>query len=454
MRARVLLAAPEVELRARLGRELQSSGYAVELASDEKRALRLATDSNFNLAIVAPGPSPTSLAMALELRDTVPAMIVLADGPNEIAHLRCLLPNVDEFLLKSSTEGALTDRVSELIALADGTAHELVPIPSILYIGRCKLDLAGHVFVDGSGREVALTRAESDLLKILARSPCQVLSRDKLRCAGRRAEPFDRSTDMLVARLRRKIEPDPKAPRFIVTVPGVGYKLMARPQPAEAQRVAVESTQPERRQITVLCCKLVGAMGFAVNFEPEDLIEITRDFQDAAVAAIAALGGTIASVTPDEIQAFFGYPEAHKDHAERAVSAGFNVVAEIGQLLSPKGEPLQARVAAATGLALVSQRQVIGEPYFIAAGICDLTEPNSVLATATTRSLLSGAFVCGEPERYVLAGVSDPVRGYRVTTRARCSKRANCSLWFTAGSLRGSTRDLMEAKALLEELAA
>src|SRR6202040_636374 len=108
---------------------------------------------------------------------------------------------------------------------ADGTAHELVPIPSILYIGHCKLDLAGHVFVDGSGREVALTRAESDLLKILARSPCQVLSRDKLRCAGRGAEPFDRSTDMLVARLRRKIEPDPKAPRFIVTVPGVGYKL-------------------------------------------------------------------------------------------------------------------------------------------------------------------------------------------------------------------------------------
>jgi two-component system, OmpR family, response regulator ResD len=197
MRARVLLAAPEVELRARLGRELQSSGYAVELASDEKRALRLATDSNFNLAIVAPGPSRTSLAMALELRDTVPAIIVLADGPNEIAHLRRSLPNVDEFLLKSSTEGALTDRVSELIALADGAAHELVPVRSILYIGRCKLDLAGHVFVDGSGREVALTRAESDLLKILARSPCQVLSRDKLRCAGRGAEPAARTCSLL-----------------------------------------------------------------------------------------------------------------------------------------------------------------------------------------------------------------------------------------------------------------
>ena len=323
MRQRVLLVAGEMDLRARFARELHLSGYAVELACDENRALRLAAAGNLQVAIVAPGPSPTSLAMMLELRDTVPKMIVLAEGPDEIARLRRLLPGVDEFLLRSSNEGALTARVGEMMALADSAAGEPVPVPNILRIEDCRLDLAGHVFVDAKGREVALTRAESDLLKELARSPCQVLSRDKLRraVAGRDADPFDRSIDMLVARLRRKIEPDPKVPRILVTVPGAGYKLIARPQCADARQSGAGPTEPERRQITALSCKIVGAMGFAVKLDPEDLIQITRNFQDAAVAAIAGMGGTIATVTPDEILALFGYPKAHEDDAERAVDA-------------------------------------------------------------------------------------------------------------------------------------
>ena len=122
MRQRVLLVAGEMDLRARFARELHLSGYAVELACDENRALRLAAAGNLQVAIVAPGPSPTSLAMMLELRDTVPKMIVLAEGPDEIARLRRLLPGVDEFLLKSSNEGALTARVGEMMALADNAA--------------------------------------------------------------------------------------------------------------------------------------------------------------------------------------------------------------------------------------------------------------------------------------------------------------------------------------------
>jgi DNA-binding response OmpR family regulator len=81
-----------------------------------------------------------------------------------------------------------------MIALADSAA-EHVSVPSIVYIGDCKLDLGGYVFVTPDGPEVALTRAESDLLKELVRNPCQVVSRDKLRyaIAGRGADPFDPS---------------------------------------------------------------------------------------------------------------------------------------------------------------------------------------------------------------------------------------------------------------------
>ena len=148
-------------------------------------------------------------------------------------------------------------------------------------------------------------------------------------------------------------------------------------------------------------------MGLAVDVDPEDLSQVTRNFQDAAVAAITGMGGTIATVTPDEILAFFGYPEAHEDDAERAVTAGLDAVAKIGQLVSPKGEPLQARVAVATGLALASQRQAVGEPLVIATEMCDKAAPNSVLVTASTRRFLSRAFVCEDPEQHALAGVSE-----------------------------------------------
>ena len=337
-------------------------------------------------------------------------MIVVAEGLNEIAGLRQSLPGVDEFISKSAT---LATRVSEMIARADSVASEHGSVPSVMHVGDCKLDLGGHVFIAPDGEEVALTRAESDLLKELVRNPCQVVSRDKLRyaVAGRGTDPFDRSMDMLVG---RKIEPDQKDPQFLLTVPGVGYKLMAR-TPAVARQFRAEPIEPERRQITALCCKLVGAVALAVEVDPEDLSRVTRNFQDAAVAAIAEMGGRIAATTHHEIQAFFGWPEAHEDDAERAVTAGLDAIAKIGRLVSPKGEPLQARVTVATGLALASHKQAVGEPLVIAAEICEQAAPNSVLVTASTRRLLSRAFVCETPEPYAIAGVSKAIPACRVT---------------------------------------
>ncbi|MBV8705001.1 MAG: winged helix-turn-helix transcriptional regulator, partial [Acetobacteraceae bacterium] len=93
------------------------------------------------------------------------------------------------------------------------------------------LDPAARTLVDATGREVALRRSEYELLRALLAAPGRALSRDHLleAVAGRRAGPFDRSVDMLVARLRQKIEPEPGRPRLIVTVPGVGYRFAARP---------------------------------------------------------------------------------------------------------------------------------------------------------------------------------------------------------------------------------
>jgi len=142
------------------------------------------------------------------------------------------LQRTDASLEDALNEQKLLDRLSEPAASPGSKRDETVPAP--VKIEDCKLDLAGHTFVDGSGREVRLTRAETALLTAFVNSPCRVLSRDQLRyaVAGRGAKPYDRSVDMLVARLRRKIEPDPKAPRFILSVQGVGCKFDVRPQSA------------------------------------------------------------------------------------------------------------------------------------------------------------------------------------------------------------------------------
>jgi DNA-binding winged helix-turn-helix (wHTH) protein len=106
-----------------------------------------------------------------------------------------------------------------------------------LDFGSFALDLDGRILIDPSGREVELRRREFDLLQTFARSPGRVMSRETLldAIAGREAEAFDRTIDVYVGRLRRKIEPDPKQPRLIVTVPGVGYRLSAKPRLANPQ---------------------------------------------------------------------------------------------------------------------------------------------------------------------------------------------------------------------------
>lgn len=86
------------------------------------------------------------------------------------------------------------------------------------------LDLDGCTLIDRHGKSVDLTRGEFVMLRTFARQPGRVLSRDALldAVAGRRGDPFDRSVDMMVGRLRRKIEEDPREPKLVVTVPGIG----------------------------------------------------------------------------------------------------------------------------------------------------------------------------------------------------------------------------------------
>jgi DNA-binding response OmpR family regulator len=266
---------------------LHSAGYGAELAGNQKRALELAARKDIQAAIVV---HSTDLAgLGQKLRGKIPTTILVGHRTDEIVRLGHSLQGTDASLEEALDEQKLLDRLSQPGASPGSKRDETFPAP--VKIEDCKLDLAGHTFVDGSGREVRLTRAETALLTAFVDSPRRVLSRDRLRyaVAGRGAEPYDRSVDMLVARLRRKIEPDPKAPRFVLSVPGVGYKFDVRPQSAAngeaidpeqfnrsrrgeaipagtpGQGSAAPHSAPKKRQLTVLSCGLVRSTALAVN---------------------------------------------------------------------------------------------------------------------------------------------------------------------------------------------
>jgi two-component system, OmpR family, response regulator len=95
-------------------------------------------------------------------------------------------------------------------------------------VGRCLLDIKSRTLTDPKGREVAITAMEFELLRALIEHPNQVLSRDQLltMTRNREWEPFDRSIDIRITRLRRKVEDDPAHPRAIKTVRGAGYMFI------------------------------------------------------------------------------------------------------------------------------------------------------------------------------------------------------------------------------------
>jgi class 3 adenylate cyclase/DNA-binding response OmpR family regulator/predicted ATPase len=465
----ILIVAQQIELRARIARVVQSAGYAVELAGAQKRALELAAGKQIEAAILVHGSDLNGLE--LELRDQIPRTIVLGHGTDEILRPQHS-PRGAAPCAQALDEQKLLDKLRRSTAGPGSAGEGTGPASVTLKIKNCRLDLAAHTLVDSNGREVPLTRAETALLAAFADNPCRVLSRDQLRRAvvGHEAEAHGRGVDMIVARLRRKIEPDPKTPRFILCVPGVGYKFAVRPQTVEndnglpaialekdaplappGRNIASRNFGPERRQLTALSCALVGSAALAVGLDPKELVRIVQNFQEICTAVITSWGGVITKSVGDEITALFGYPKGHEDNAERAVHAALNLVADIGKLSSPSGKPLQTRIAVASGLALIAEDQtVVGEAVVMAGQLRNVTPPNSVNIISSTRKLLGNVFICDDPQLCKLDGVSEPVTAYRVTGKRAIESRFAASRTGKLTQFVGRQNELQQLSTLWE----
>jgi DNA-binding response OmpR family regulator len=245
MKRRILVVAEDASLRAMLARALLQAGQAVELAEGARRAREVIAQDDVALAIVAPhGMGVAGVALAIEIKRQVHRLILITEPAEAVSSdlpeaARLSRPfNEQELLARVKTE------LNARAASVRPPGATLPDVPQALQFEGYTLDAQARTCLDPQGKEVSLTRAEFSLLLAFARQPGRVLSRDELShvVAGRGADPDDRSVDVLISRLRRKIEPDPKVPRIIMTLPGEGYKFTARPESIERTTAVIVAT--------------------------------------------------------------------------------------------------------------------------------------------------------------------------------------------------------------------
>lgn len=235
---RIVLVDDDADVRATLSDYLGQQGFAVA-ALDGGAALRRHVDAcpGFELAILdITMPGEDGLSLTRFLRDRMVAGIILVTASGEpVDRVVGLELGADDYIVKPVHLRELLARVKAVIRRTSGEAQPAPTQPDnrkLVAFGRCQIDVDAHKLYDEDRLEVDLTSMEFDLLMAFAGHPNRVLSRDRILelAQGRSESVFDRSIDLRIARIRRKVERDPRRPQVIKTVRGVGYMYSpARP---------------------------------------------------------------------------------------------------------------------------------------------------------------------------------------------------------------------------------
>jgi len=216
-------------------------------------------------------------------------------------------------------------------------------------------------------------------------------------------------------------------------LPAVGVDDAARPPGniATTQSSQVAGSAG-RRMLTVMICDLVGSTALSARLDPEDLREIMSAYLHRCAEVIGKSGGFVAKYMGDGVLAYFGYPQAHEDDAERAVRCGLALVEAACRLQTGHGATLQVRIGIATGVVVVGdligegaaqEQGVIGETPNLAARLQALAEPGHVVIASTTRGLTGGLFEYRDLGRVVLKGLADPVQAWQVLAPSAVQSR-------------------------------
>lgn len=192
-----------------------------------------------------------------------------------------------------------------------------------------------------------------------------------------------------------------------------------------ASGAATQGDKAERRQLTLLFGDLVNSVGLSIRLDPEDLRDLITAYQQACVQSIGSYDGYIAQYLGDGVLAYFGFPVAHGDDAERAIHAGRALVSAVAKLAADQFQHLdvKVRVGIATGLVVVGggaaggasdQHAVVGEAANLAARLQSLAEPNTVVVCDVTRRLAAERFEYRDLGKHELKGFDAAISVYQV----------------------------------------
>ncbi|MEM7425386.1 MAG: response regulator [Pseudomonadota bacterium] len=222
----------EPDIRDTVGEYLELQGYRVSRA-DGGPALRALVDAEpvdvVILDIMMPGEDGLSLARFLRERGDT-AIIMLTASGETVDRIIGLEMGADDYLAKPVDLRELLARIKAVLRRTAGQPRGAKKAGSsgsqdTVEFGNCVLDLDQHKLFGADGEEIAITAMEFNLLKVFSEHAGRVLNRDQLleMAHDRDWDPFDRSIDIRISRLRKKIEADPSKPQIIKTVRGVGY---------------------------------------------------------------------------------------------------------------------------------------------------------------------------------------------------------------------------------------
>ena len=229
----------EVDITRLLGHYLESQGFRVTQLHDGSSLIDLMGRDPPSLVLLDLGlPGEDGFAIARQLREHWHCGLVIVTGRGDaIDKVVGLEVGADDYVTKPFDLRELVARIKAVLRRMEPAPSRPTPLaatPALngertrLRFAQWELDTAARRLSDAQGRDMPLTTGEFDLLNVFARAPGRVLSRDFLleQTRGRSAGPFDRTIDVQVGRLRRKLEVDPEDPQIIKSVRGAGYILV------------------------------------------------------------------------------------------------------------------------------------------------------------------------------------------------------------------------------------
>lgn len=227
----ILMVDDDPDIRELVGEYLSSQDFEIECVADANAARAALQRRRPDLVLLDIGlPGEDGLSIARHVREQHDTGIIMVSGAGDtLDRIIGLEVGSDDYLAKPFDLRELLARIrSVLRRYRKSDAPAPADAVDLVSLGHVRFDIEGRQLVDADGLEIALTTSEYDLLRVLVERPRRVLSRDQIMTLthNRDWSPYDRSIDILITRLRRKVEADPATPQIIKTVRGAGYMYL------------------------------------------------------------------------------------------------------------------------------------------------------------------------------------------------------------------------------------